>query len=386
MKYFVSELAHLYVELIRLGAPVEILDLGGGLGIDYDGTQSASASSINYTLAQYAADIVHRVKTICDEAGVPHPLLMTESGRALVAHSSVLVCEVIGTRLFPAEPDLELTKAALAEDEPPQPLLDAYDAFQRRDDADLLEVFADAEHALAEATNLFNLGYMDLRARAVVEELFWAVGHATLKRFGDELPEAIGHLPDQLADLYFLNLSIFQSLLDSWGIQQIFPIMPLHRLDEEPTRRGVLADITCDSDGRVDRFAGPWGPKSTLELHPVRPRSPGPVDAGAEPYYLGIFLTGAYQETLGDLHNLLGDTHAVHISLGDDGRWRIDTSIEGDTVDEVLGYVQFDSEEMRVRLHQDIEQALEAERITLPESASLRRFLDGSLRGYTYLE
>ncbi len=136
----------------------------------------------------------------------------------------------------------------------------------------------------------------------------------------------------------------------------------------------------------MDRFAGPWGPKSTLELHPVRPRSPGPVDAGAEPYYLGIFLTGAYQETLGDLHNLLGDTHAVHISLGDDGRWRIDTSIEGDTVDEVLGYVQFDSEEMRVRLHQDIEQALEAERITLPESASLRRFLDGSLRGYTYLE
>ena len=387
VKYLVNELAHLYVELVRAGAPIEILDMGGGLGIDYDGTQSASESSINYTLDQYAADVVHRVKSICDEAGVPHPKLMTESGRALVAHSSVLLCEVIGTRVFPDEPELELVDAALDVDEPPQPLLDAYDAYQRRQDpdSDLAEIFADVEHALAEATNLFNLGYMDLRTRAACEELFWAVGHAVLRHFKDDLPEALTQLPDQLADLYFLNLSIFQSLLDSWGIDQIFPIMPIHRLDEEPTRRGVLADITCDSDGRVDRFPGAWGPKSTLELHPVR----GPSRDGTpndSPYYLGIFLTGAYQETLGDLHNLLGDTHAVHITLGDDGRWRMEAAIEGDTVWEVLGYVQFDPEDMRTRLRQDIEEALAAERLTLAESASLRSFLDESLRGYTYLE
>jgi arginine decarboxylase len=387
VKYLVNELAHLYVELIRAGAPIEILDMGGGLGVDYDGTQSATDSSINYTLDQYAADVVHRVKSICDEAGVPHPMLMTESGRALVAHSSVLVCEVIGTRIFPDEPESEMVEGALGVDEPPQPLLDAYDAYLRSNDADsdLAEVFADVEHALAEATNLFNLGYMDLRSRAACEELFWAVGHAVLRHFKDDLPEALTQLPDQLADLYFLNVSIFQSLLDSWGIDQIFPIMPLHRLDEEPTRRGVLADITCDSDGRVDRFPGPWGPKSTLELHTV-PRHAGDGARTGTPYYLGIFLTGAYQETLGDLHNLLGDTHAVHIVLGDDGRWRMEAAIEGDTVREVLGYVQFDPDDMRVRLRQDIEEALIAERLTLAESASLRTFLDESLRGYTYLE
>jgi arginine decarboxylase len=385
VKYLVSELAHLYVELVRAGAPLEILDVGGGLGVDYDGTQSATDSSINYTLEQYAADVVHRVGSICDEAGVPHPQLVTESGRTLVAHSSVLVTEVIGARVFPEEPDLELVQGALDADAPPQPLLDAYDAYQRRVEGDLVEVFADVEHALNEAMGLFNLGYMDLRSRAACEELFWAIGHKALRHFGDDLPEALDRLPDQLADLYFLNLSIFQSLLDSWGIEQLFPIMPLHRLDEEPTRRGVLADITCDSDGRVDRFPGALGPKRTLELHPVRPRR----DGGGEDepsYYLGIFLTGAYQETLGDLHNLLGDTHAVHIRLTEDGRWRLDTAIEGDSVHEVLRYVQFDPDEMRTQLRHDIEEALEAERITLEESAGLRSFLDESLRGYTYLE
>jgi arginine decarboxylase len=266
VKYVVSELAHLYVELVRAGAPIEALDLGGGLGVDYDGSRSATESSVNYTLAQYASDVVNRVMAICDEANVPHPRIMTESGRALVAHSSVLICEVIGSRTFRAEPDERLVAAALAADEPPQPLLDAHDAYRRLGlaDEELPEVYADAEHALTEATNLFNLGYMDLRSRAACEELFWAVGSAALKRLGDELPESIAHLPDRLADLYFVNLSVFQSLLDSWGIDQIFPILPIHRLDEEPTRRGVLADITCDSDGRVDRFPGDGEVKTTL--------------------------------------------------------------------------------------------------------------------------
>ena len=386
VKHMVSELAHLYVELIRAGASVEILDIGGGLAVDYDGSSSATDSSMNYTLEQYASDVVYRVLSICDEADVPHPKLMTESGRALVAHSSVLICEVIGSRTFPREPDQSLVASALSVEDPPQPLLDAHDAYDRRLGSDLLEVYADAEHALSEATNLFNLGYMDLRSRAACEELYWAIGASVLDHFGADLPESLSHLPDRLADLYFVNVSIFQSLLDSWGIGQLFPIMPIHRLDEEPTRRGVLADITCDSDGRVERFAGDGGVKTTLELHAGRGGTPHGQNGDREPYYLGIFLTGAYQETLGDLHNLLGDTNAVHVSLGPDGRWRIDTIVEGESVREVLSYVQFEPEEMRRRLRSDIEDALEANRLTLGEGASLRKFLDQRLQGYTYLE
>lgn len=389
VKYVVSELAHLYVELRRAGAPIEILDFGGGLGVDYDGSRSATDSSINYTLEQYAADVVHRVMAVCDEADVPHPHLMTESGRALVAHSSVLICEVIGSRRFRVEPDRAMIDAALDVEEPPQPLLDLHDAFERRhtaDDDELLEVHADAAHALSEATNLFSLGYMDLRSRAACEELYWAVGTAALERFGDEVPESIVDLPDQLADLYFVNVSVFQSLLDSWGIGQLFPIMPIHRLDEEPTRRGVLADITCDSDGRIDRFPGEYGPKTTLELHAAPDGGDFSQNGPRSPYHLGVFLTGAYQETLGDLHNLLGDTNAVHVAMGDDGRWRIETIVEGESVREVLSYVQFDPDDIRTRLLGDVELALENGRLTLAEGASLRRFLDESLMGYTYLE
>ncbi len=385
VKAMVSELAHLYVALVKAGAPIDTIDIGGGLGVDYDGTQSATSSSVNYTLEQYASDVLYRVQAICDEAGVPHPNVMSESGRALIAHSSVVVCEVIGSRVFPGRPDPKLLADALAQEQPPQPLLDALDAYQRRSSDDLLGAYADAEHALAEATTLFSLGYMDLNARAACEEIYWAMGRAVLDAHGDELPEDLSSLPDQLADLYFLNLSIFQSLLDSWGIEQVFPVMPIHRLAEEPTRQGVLADISCDSDGKVDKFAGEWGPKNTLELHAPEPGSE-PGVGGEKPYYLAFFLTGAYQETLGDLHNLLGDTHAVHVSLGQDGRWRIDTVVEGDTVREVLGYVQFDADEIRVSLRQDLERALEAERLTLAEGASFRRFLDDSLQGYTYLE
>jgi len=381
VKYMVAELAHLYVELVRRGAPLDTLDIGGGLGIDYDGSSSATESSINYSLDQYAADVVHRIKSICDEAGVAHPQIMSESGRALVAHSSVLVCEVLGTRTFPAEPDMALVQRALDEEATAQPLLDAYDAYLRRDSGDLFEVYADAEHALTEATNLFNLGYMSIYARAACEELYWSIGRTVLDRRGDDLPEELENLPDRLADIYFLNLSIFQSLLDSWGIDQLFPIMPIHRLSEEPARRGVLADITCDSDGRIERFPGGGSHKSTLELH-----SHGQAGDRTDPYYVGVFLTGAYQETLGDLHNLLGDTHAVHVELADNGRWRIDHVVEGETVRDVLAHVQYDTEDIRRRIRSDIEASLEANRITIDEGKALRRFLDDSLQGYTYLE
>jgi arginine decarboxylase len=391
LKYAVNELTHLYVEMVKLGAPLGTLDLGGGLGVDYDGSQSASQSSVNYTLEQYATDVVHRVKAICDDAGVPHPDLITESGRALVAHSGVLVFQVLGARVFPDEPDPELVERALDldEDEIPQPLLDLVEAYDRLGDpeADPAEIYHDAEHALAEAMSLFNLGYTGIVTRAATEELYWAIGNQILRRFGDELPEELGELPDQLGDIYFCNFSLFQSLIDAWAIEQVFPVMPIHRLGEEPTRRGILADITCDSDGKLDRFPGSGEPETTLRLHPLRRGEPNGGPSGdLEPYYLAVFLTGAYQETLGDLHNLFGDTHAAHVVLDEDGQWYLDEVVEGDTVREVLKYVQFDPDTMRRKLRREIEGAVATKQLTLEEAVSMRRFLDQGLDGYTYLE
>lgn len=391
LKYAVNELTQLYVEMVKLGAPMGTLDLGGGLGVDYDGSQSASQSSVNYTLEQYATDIVHRVKAICDDAGVPHPDLITESGRALVAHSGVLVFQILGARVFPDEPDQELVARALKldEEEIPQPLLDLVEAYDRLKDpdADPVEIYTDAEHALGEAMSLFNLGYIGIVARAATEELYWAIGNQILKRVGEELPEELAELPEQLGDIYFSNFSLFQSLIDAWAIEQVFPVMPIHRLEEEPTRRGVLADITCDSDGKLDHFPGAGEPERTLPLHPLRngARNGGPA-GDLEPYYLAVFLTGAYQETLGDLHNLFGDTHAAHVILGDDGEWYLDEVVEGDTVREVLKYVQFDPDTMRRNLRREIEGAVASKRLTLQEAVSMRRFLDQGLDGYTYLE
>ncbi len=390
VKYAVSELAHIYVELVRQGAPLGILDLGGGLGVDYDGSQSATDSSVNYTLEQYASDVVHRIKSICHDAGVPHPDIVTESGRALVAHSGLLVVQVLGARVYSGDPNPRLMAQSLEDPEAPQPLLDMVDAFRREEEGqgDSLEIYQDAEHALSEAMSLFNLGYMGIAARALTEELYWVIARRVLGDAAEDLPEELADLPDRLADIYFCNFSLFQSLVDSWAIDQVFPVMPIHRLGEEPDRRGVLADITCDSDGRVDRFAGGAGePERSLRLHALRRAStPGGPSGEIEPYYLGIFLTGAYQETLGDLHNLFGDTHAVHVQAGENGEWYLEEVVEGDSVREVLRIVQFDPDEMRRTLRREVEGALVAKRITLQEAVSMRRFLDEGLEGYTYLE
>lgn len=389
LKYSVSELTHLYVELVKLGAPMGMLDLGGGLGVDYDGSRSASDSSVNYTLEEYAADIVYRVKAICDDAGVAHPDIVTESGRALVAHSGALVFQVLGTRSFPVAPDEALLQKALGEegDDPPQPLLDMVDAWGRLGDgAEPADVYHDAEHALSESISLFNLGYMGIRARAATEDLYWVIAMRVLEHYGDDLPDEFAQLPDMLGDIYFSNFSLFQSLIDAWGIDQIFPIMPIHRLGERPDRRGALADITCDSDGRIDRFAGNGEAEATLPLHGLRRGNGGGPAGEFEPYYLAVFLTGAYQETLGDLHNLFGDTHAVHVVAGEDEGWSLEEVVEGDTVREVLGYVQFNPDEMRRSLRKEIEVAVAAKRLSLKEAVSMRRFLDEGLDGYTYLE
>ena len=386
-KNAVNELSHIYCELHKMGAGLTMLDIGGGMGVDYDGSQSAWSSSINYTIAEYAADVVYRIKSVCDAAGVPHPKILSESGRAMVAYSSVLVMDVLGTSKFASDPDIESIDALLkGETEPPQPLLDLVDVYRNMTDRNLREAFHDATQARDEAMSLFSLGYMNLPMRAAAERLFWAIGHKILERAAKkgDLPEEFESLPELLSDIYFCNFSLFQSMPDSWAIDQLFPICPIHRLNEEPMRRGILADITCDSDGKIDHFVDKRIDKKILELHEVKDL-PG-EGAGVEPYYLAVFLLGAYQEILGDLHNLLGDTHAVHISHDASGGWEIDEIIEGDTVEEVLAFVQYDPEDLKRAMRQDIEAACKQGRLTLSEGKSLLKFYDDGLAGYTYLE
>jgi arginine decarboxylase len=392
-KNAVNELSHIYCELVRLGAGLHYLDIGGGMGVDYDGSQSAWSSSINYSVQEYAQDVVYRIKSVCESAGVPHPKIISESGRAMVAYSSILIIDVLGSSKFDACPDLERIERLMHEEatdnddrDVPQPVIDLLDAYKNLTDRNMMETFHDATQARDEAMSLFGLGYMSLEMRSVAEQLFWAIGHKLLEKAQKkgELPEEFENLPELLSDIYFCNFSLFQSMPDSWAIDQLFPICPIHRLNEQPTRRGILADITCDSDGKIDHFVDKRVDKKTLELHELKDL-PG-EGAGVEPYYLGVFLLGAYQEILGDLHNLLGDTHAVHISVDDNGAWEIDEVIEGDTVEEVLQYVQFDVADLKRGMRLDVEAACRQGRLTLSEGKSLLKYYDDGLEGYTYLE
>ena len=380
----VNELARVYCELHRLGAGLRILDVGGGLGVDYDGSRTNWPSSTNYGLDEYAESVVGRVMAVCDQAGVPHPSLYTESGRAMTAYSSVLVTNVLGRSGFDPRLDPASIRRRLEMEEAPQPLLDLLDAWEElaaAGDEGLLPAFHRAGTAHEEALTLFKLGYLDLTWRSCAEELYWAICNRVWKRARDleEIPEELQPLESSLSDIYFCNFSIFQSMPDAWAIEQIFPICPIHRLDRRPERRAVLADITCDSDGQIRQFADDRQDriKPVLEVHDLQEE---------EPYYLGFFLVGAYQEILGDLHNLLGDTHAVHIRIDAEGRWEPTEIVPGDTVREVLGYVNFRPEALEDRLRRDIEAALRAERLTVAEGRSLLQAYREGLQGYTYLE
>jgi len=367
------EAAWLYVHLVRMGAPLGILDVGGGLGVDYDGSQTDFTSSLNYSLQEYANDIVFGIQEICDRVGVPHPTLVTESGRATVAHHAVLVIDVLGVSELAGRP----MPAAVPESvEPVVRLL--HDTYRELDDDNALEAFHDATAYRDQCRSLFNLGHLPLEQRALAEDFYWAVCDKALAIFRrqDEQPEEREELERSLADTYFCNFSLFQSLPDSWAIDQLFPVVPLHRLDEKPTRRAVLADITCDSDGKIDHFIGDREAKPALELHPLRD----------EPYYLGLFLVGAYQEILGDLHNLFGDTNTVHVSMDPEGGYRIDAVVEGDRVTEVLEYVRYTRGELVARVRRHAEEALRARRMTREESRQLLRVYEAGLSGYTYLE
>jgi arginine decarboxylase len=381
VKNALREVGRFYVEVHALGAPLKYLDVGGGLGVDYDGSRTNFSSSMNYSTEEYANDVVFSVMEACDAAQVPHPILVSESGRAVVAHHAVLITEVLGNSDFEAGPvpDTLPTQAQ-------QVVKNLHAALRDVTNKNLLETYHDALEYKDEVLTLFSLGHLKLEERVLAENFFWAICAKILrvaKEAGEDFEE-LEALEHQLSDTYFCNFSLFQSLPDSWAIDQLFPICPIHRLNELPTRRAILADITCDSDGKIDHFVDKRVDKKCLELHEVR-ELPGEA-AGVEPYYLGVFLLGAYQEILGDLHNLLGDTHAVHLSIDDNGAWEIEEVIEGDTVEEVLKYVQYDPEDLKRAMRLDIEAACRQGRITLAEGKSLLKFYDDGLEGYTYLE
>jgi arginine decarboxylase len=372
IKAAVTEGARIYVELKRAGAGLKYLDVGGGLGIDYDGSQTDFESSVNYTLQEYANDVVYHIQNVCDEAEVAHPTIVSESGRAIAAYHSVLVFNVLGVSGFGEDGFTPVPEDA------EQPLIDLQETYRSLSSKNLLESFHDAQQALDSALNLFSLGYLPLAQRSQAETLYWAICrrvHRMAKEL-DYFPEELEMLDGMLSDTYFCNFSLFQSMPDSWAVKQLFPIMPIHRLNEMPTRNGVLGDISCDSDGKIDQFIDRRDVKRTLPLHPFN----------GEPYLMGAFLVGAYQEILGDLHNLFGDTNAVHVSLGPGGDVILDAVIRGDTVREVLDYVQFNAKALLEAFRRDVETALRDGKIGYEESGRLLKFYEEGLNGYTYLE
>ena len=373
VKNAMREAGRFFVELHKMGAPLKYLDVGGGLGIDYDGSQTNFSSSMNYSMQEYANDIVFSMQELCDADNIPHPILVSESGRAVVAHHAVLILDILGVSEFNAG----IVPEKVSQKSPPvvRNLVEAYREVNRKN---FLEIYHDALEYKEECLTLFSLGHLTLQERVIAEEAFWGVCHKILRivRELKEVPEEAEGLEKALADTYFCNFSMFQSLPDSWAIDQLFPIVPIHRLHEEPTRRGVLADITCDSDGKIDSFIDRRDVKHVLELHPLND----------EDYHLGIFLVGAYQEILGDLHNLFGDTNTVIVSLGESGAYHIDHVIPGDSVTSVLRYVSYSADDLVARVRRSSEEAIRAKRMTLEESRHLLRSYENGMAGYTYLE
>ncbi|MGO8744739.1 MAG: biosynthetic arginine decarboxylase [Thermoguttaceae bacterium] len=373
IKRALNEAARVYADLALHGAGLEYLDVGGGLGVDYDGSQTNFESSVNYTLQEYANDVVFHIQSVCDDAGVPHPTIISESGRAVVAYHSVLIFNVLGVS------DMgENGVPVEIGDEVEQPLHDLMDTYRGLTVRNVLESYHDAQQALDMAMSLFGGGYLPLQQRCHAENLFWAICRKIqrLMRQLEYVPEELGLIDWLLSETYFCNFSLFQSLPDSWAVKQLFPILPIHRLEERPTHHAVLADITCDSDGKVDRFIDRRDVKRSLPLH-------GLNDG---PYYLAAFLVGAYQEILGDMHNLFGDTNAVHVSMDSGDEVVVEAVIKGDTVSEVLQYVEFDPRVLIRQLRSAVEQAIRENRIDDRQAGRLLRFYEAGLEGYTYLE
>jgi arginine decarboxylase len=373
IKKIMKEASRVYTELAKLCPAIEFIDVGGGLGVDYDGSRTNFESSMNYTTEQYARDVVWEIASACSEARVRHPNIISESGRALVAHHAVLVTEVMDVAEIPAPPP-ELEPAP-SKDEKLQELQTLYRELNLKN---CHEVFNDAIGLRDEFLQLFIQGNISLQERAYAERTlrFLFTRIRALKAQLKHVPEDFQILDGMLKDTYFCNFSVFQSILDHWAIEQLFPIMPIHRLNTEPTRKAVIADLTCDSDGKIDKFIDLQGVQRHIDLHPYR---------SDQPYYVGIFLVGAYQECLGNLHNLFGDTNAVHVDVDETGRARITSIVEGDTIKEVLGYVQYSGDDLISGLNSLIDKAVRAGTMSSEDSAKLMQRYKESLGGYTYL-
>lgn len=367
------EATRIFAELSIMGAGLKYVDVGGGLGVDYDGSQTNWENSINYSIQDYANDVVYQIAQACSSKNIPHPDIVTEAGRAIVAHHSVLIMDVVGADLIKSEdvPEgLHLEKN--------EKILELKDLFETLTTKNLNEHLQDAFKIRDDSLQLFNLGYMSLRERGVLENLYrtFCTRALSVAETMPRPPEEVAVLKKNLADAYYCNFSIFQSAPDSWAVDQLFPIMPIHRLQEEPTRRGILLDLTCDSDGKIDRFIDPKDVRDTLELHSPK---------AGELYFIGMFLIGAYQEILGDFHNLFGDTDAVHVTVHRDG-YTIDHVIEGDTIKEVLGYVEYDRLTLMKKVRQAVEVGLSQRLLSLEESRLLMKHYEDGLNSYTYLE
>lgn len=374
IKNALREATQFYVQLSRLGFDIELMDIGGGLGVDYDGTRNSnSESSMNYSIQEYANDAISAIVDACTKNDLKQPNIITESGRSLTAHHSVLIFEVLETTSLPIWKDNEEISPDAHE-----LAREIYDIWDRLDRQRLFESWHDALHIREEALDLFNLGLLDLNTRAQIEKLFWSIAREV-----GELAAGMKHAPEEfrkiskmIPDKYFCNFSLFQSLTDSWAIDQVFPIIPISRLDERPSRSCTIQDMTCDSDGKIANFITAGGYTNQLPVHAVKP---------GEPYYMGVFLVGAYQEILGDMHNLFGDTNAVHVNVYKD-RYEIDRLIDGETVAEVLDYVQYNPKRLVRNVETWVTASMKAGKITAEEGREFLSNYRSGLYGYTYLE
>ena len=368
------ESSQFYVQLHRLGFNIEFVDIGGGLGVDYDGTRSGSnEGSVNYSIQEYVNDAISTLVDISDKNGIPHPNIITESGRALSAYHSVLIFDVLETAHLPEwDDDIDIKP------EDHELVRELYTIWDKLNQNTMLEAFHDAEQIRDESLNLFSHGLVDLQTRAQIECLYWSVMREVnhIAQNLKHTPDELRGLPKLLADKYFCNFSLFQSLPDSWSIDQIFPIMPLQRLDEKPDKEATLQDITCDSDGKIASFITTRSVSNYLPVHSLKQK---------EHYYIGVFLVGAYQEILGDMHNLFGDTNAVHISVDEKG-YSIDQVIDGETVAEVLDYVQFNPKKLVRTLETWVSKSVKEGKITVDEGKEFLSNYRSGLYGYTYLE
>lgn len=370
----VVEAARVYAELVAEGAPMGYLDLGGGLAVDYDGSNTNYTNSRNYSVEEYCTDIVEVVMSVLEPSKTPHPVIVTESGRATVAYYSVLLFNVLDVERFEPDPVPETLDPAL-----PEQVKNLHEVYKGISQKNIQECYNDALYYRDEIREMFKHGRISLRDRSYAEKIFWStINHiAKEKRKLKVSPPELEDIESALADIYYCNFSVFQSVPDSWAIDQLFPIMPIHRLLELPKRNGVIADITCDCDGKIDRFIDLHDVRTTLPLHELH---------NGDDYYLGIFLVGAYQETLGDLHNLFGDTNIVSVHLNSDGSFDLMKEIHGDSVGDVLSYVEFDPKIMLTRFRERAEEAIREGFITASDRREIMRAYDNGLRGYTYYE